>query len=139
MPHFFCIASSTKRQRKIVAQQKSKRVKISSPHDPSSISDLGEVDAAQISENSHHECSVCGKKFSRRHHLTIHSRIHSGEKPFKCNECGKEFTHSYSFNRHKRIHTGERPYECTVCSMKFNTSSSLQRHSLTHSGEKAFK
>ena len=107
MPHF-CIASSSKRQRKIVVQQKSKRTQISSPPGPSKYK-RGGVNVTQISRSSRHECSVCGKKFTQSGHLNDHSRIHSGEKPFKCNECGKEFRTQSNFIQHKLIHTGERP------------------------------
>ena len=33
------------------------------------------------------ECTVCGKKFTRKAHLKRHLRIHEPEKPFKCPHC----------------------------------------------------
>ena len=33
------------------------------------------------------ECTICGKKFTRKAHLKRHLRIHDPEKPFKCPQC----------------------------------------------------
>ena len=49
-------------------------------------------------------CKVCGKKFTCNSHLAIHSRIHTGDKPFKCDTCGKRFAQSSNLNSHKVTH-----------------------------------
>ncbi|KAF6344888.1 hypothetical protein mRhiFer1_010264 [Rhinolophus ferrumequinum] len=76
----------------------------------------------------------CGKSYSKRSHLQIHERKHTGEKPYKCNAkgCTWEFTRSDELNRHKRKHSGERPYVCTTCNRNFARSDHLKQHQKVH-------
>ena len=43
-----------------------------------------------IAKNS--ACDTCGKKFKSKSKLTVHKRVHSGEKPFRCEVCDKKFS-----------------------------------------------
>ncbi|KAG8511317.1 Transcription factor IIIA, partial [Galemys pyrenaicus] len=55
-----------------------------------------------------------------------------GLRPFVCNYegCGKAFVRDYHLSRHSLIHTGEKPFVCTAsdCDQKFNTKSNLKKH-----------
>lgn len=80
-----------------------------------------------------HQCEYCNAIFKRKHLLTTHRRIHTGDRPFKCSYCTKDFSRYYAMVAHERLHTGDRPYKCPHCDKSFTVSSHLNvHHKLKH-------
>lgn len=84
-------------------------------------------------------CSHCGKTFTTKGNLYIHSeKIHSahqdseiGSYKHVCKLCNKVFDTALLLTNHMKIHT--RQYSCDICKQSFSLSSALDSHLRTHS------
>ena len=84
------------------------------------------------------KCKHCDRSFARKSVLLSHERTHTGEKPFKCKQCDKSFSDKSALIKHERLHTGEKPFKCNNCDKSFALRSHLVRHQRIHTGEKPY-
>nr|XP_028695071.1 zinc finger and BTB domain-containing protein 32 isoform X3 [Macaca mulatta] len=77
-------------------------------------------------------CSVCGKRFSLKHQMETHYRVHTGEKPFSCSLCPQRSRDFSAMTKHLRTH-GAAPYRCPLCGAGCPSVASMQAHMRGHS------
>lgn len=79
-------------------------------------------------KTSEYVCKFCGKRYAYASSLYVHTRLHTGERPFRCSFCDKAFTNQGNMQVHQRVHTGEKPYKCTACDKSYAQKVGLKIH-----------
>ncbi|XP_063224837.1 zinc finger protein 260-like isoform X6 [Bacillus rossius redtenbacheri] len=84
-------------------------------------------------------CSVCGREFSRRHHLCRHERSHGaqeGGQVFQCGVCGKKLACKATLRTHQAVHSAEKPCTCHVCGKRLSQTGLYYHLRHVHGGVK---
>lgn len=112
-----------------------KHIPTCSPSSPTSVS-------ARPKSRKRYQCAIpgCDKAFHQKTHLDIHTRAHTGVKPFLCKEptCGQGFSQLGNLKTHERRHTGERPYHCDICGKTFAQHGNVRAHKIVHTAAKPY-
>lgn len=72
-------------------------------------------------------CDICGISFKTTTSQQGHYRTHF-EGSYHCDQCDGRFRHKQDLTIHQRLHSGERPYECSICYERFVANSNLIKH-----------
>ncbi|KAI6073812.1 Zinc finger protein 362 isoform X2 [Aix galericulata] len=85
-------------------------------------------------EGKTYRCKVCPLTFFTKSEMQIHSKIHTGDRPYKCPHpgCEKAFTQLSNLQSHQRQHNKDKPYKCPNCYRAYTDSASLQIHLSAH-------
>ena len=57
-----------------------------------------------------------------RQEMINHYKISGHADEFSCDSCGKSFGDNFSLRNHSRVHSGEKPYKCKWTSCKYATT-----------------
>ena len=79
------------------------------------------------------KCSLCDFVTIKKRYLTIHARVHTGERPYPCTECSATFKHRTNLKSHVLVkHKNEKPHHCQQCDYRTAIKGNLSLHLKVH-------
>ena len=73
------------------------------------------------------KCKFCNKRYSSKHNLKRHMKLHSGSKPFQCSYCKKSFAQKRTLTNHLGTRTGEKSYDIKVNKKKISSWKNFEK------------
>ncbi|KAK7080820.1 hypothetical protein SK128_020997, partial [Halocaridina rubra] len=83
-----------------------------------------------------YECTVCQKRFRQIEHLKQHMNLHTGHK-YLCPVCGRGFSHKANLHIHSKLHkrnfdptgvSSVKSYACDNCGANFSSKRQVKKH-----------
>jgi len=71
----------------------------------------------------------CGKTFSKLNNMKSHARLHQKDKPHNCTICDRKFVRKHDLKRHQNTHVENyKPFDCHNCGTQFTRLDAMHRH-----------
>lgn len=86
------------------------------------------IEEENLSSRIVHKCEFCAYVTHRKHHLIVHLRVHTQERPYACDQCKKTFKTQGHCATHRRTHFEHFPFLCVRCEFKSKHQACLRRH-----------